>query len=301
VNDRVLHRAASALSAGQQVDGGWGYNADVPSDADSTACGLLFLSRLGRDADTRACERAAARLRLHQHSSSGGISTFADAAPIRRFMGVGWWMRFGGWCQPHVEVTAMAARAWQATAAHRGAAESKSAWRYVRSAQCADGGWNAYWWVSGHYATLQAVELALLMGDLHAVQRAGEWAAKSQSADGAWCSPAAPTCAFTTALGLSILVHAGASPKAVDSAVRRLATLQDADGGWPTHPIMRIPLPSDKAPNRARHGWLGRHGRGICVQDQHRCFTTAVCIDALAVFRDAEQGRAGLTAALRRY
>ena len=43
-----LERAAQALAATQNDDGGWGYNEDVPSDADSTAWALLFLARMGR-------------------------------------------------------------------------------------------------------------------------------------------------------------------------------------------------------------------------------------------------------------
>lgn len=286
VEDSVLERAASALSAAQHADGGWSYNESVPSDADSTACALLFLSRWGQRANERDCERAAACLRLHQHGQSGGIATFADPGPIRRFMGIGWWMRFGGWCQPHIEVTAMAGRAWNASLPDKGSAELQSAWRFVRALQCPDGSWNSYWWTSCHYATSQAVELALLMGDGNAVQRAGEWAIRAQSADGSWGSSGAPISAFATALCVSILVHANSNLAAIERAVARLAALQDADGGWPAHPIMRIPLPSDRDPDRPRRRWLVRLGRGIVVQDQHRSFTTAVCIAALARYRD---------------
>ena len=101
----VLARAADALVAGQHEDGGWGYNADVPSDADSTACVLLFLARMGQRADS--CRRAASCLIRHQREN-GGVATYDEPGPIRRFMGVGRWMRFKGWCSPQVEVTATA-------------------------------------------------------------------------------------------------------------------------------------------------------------------------------------------------
>src|SRR5581483_4398663 len=44
----ALERAAGKLVATQNEDGGWGYHEDVPSDADSTACVLLFLALAGR-------------------------------------------------------------------------------------------------------------------------------------------------------------------------------------------------------------------------------------------------------------
>ena len=273
-----LRRAADALLANQNDDGGWGYNEDVPSDADSSACVLLFLARSGNWGD--ACRRAASCLAMHQQRPSGGVATYLEPGPIRRFMGVGRWLRFTGWCSSHTEVTATAGRAFAAVAASEGSVEADAAWRYVRSRQSADGSWGSYWWTSPHYATLQAAELAASMGDREAVSRAAEWALRGQAGDGAWSAPGAATSAFATGLSLSILLRAAASGPAVDRAVSRLAALQEGDGGWPTHPILRIPLPGDVEPDRRRRLRLG--GRGIVVEDQHRTFTSAVCVAALA-------------------
>jgi hypothetical protein len=124
------------------------------------------------------------------------------------------------------------------------------------------------------------------MGDDDYVRRAGEWAIREQSADGSWGMPHAQISAFGTALCLSILVNAGVHSKAIELAAMKLAALQDADGGWSTHPIMRIPLPSDREPDHPRPRWLGRLRRGVIVQDQYRTYTTATCIEALARFRD---------------
>jgi squalene-hopene/tetraprenyl-beta-curcumene cyclase len=274
----VLERAADALVANQNVDGGWGYNEDVPSDADSTACVLLFLALMGHRGST--CRRAASCLVSHQRRANGGVATYLEPGPIRRFMGVGRWMRFDGWCRPHTEVTAMAGRALSALAPNDGGPEADAAWQYVRSQHEADGSWSSYWWTSPHYTTLQAVELAVLQPDHDAVGRAAEWALRSQGEDGAWGAPGAATSAFATAMSLSLLLNARASRHAVDCAVARLIALQEDDGGWPTHPIMRIPLPGDVEPDRRRLWRLG--GRGIVVRDQHRAFTSAACIAALA-------------------
>ena len=273
-----LERAAETLIANQNVDGGWGYNEDVPTDADSTACVLLFLTLVGRRGST--CRRAVSCLVSHQRRENGGIATYREPGPIRRFMGVGRWMRFDGWCRPHTEVTAMAGQALAALAPNDGSPEADAAWQYVRSQQEVDGSWSSYWWTSPHYTTLQAVELAVLQADHDAVGRAAEWAVRGQADDGGWGAPGAVTSAFATALSLTVLLKARASGHAVERAVARLAALQEDEGGWPSHPIMRIPLPVDREPDRRRRWRLG--GRGIVVRDQHRTFTSAACVAALA-------------------
>ena len=276
----ALERAAATLIASQNDDDGWGYNETVPSDADSTACVLLFLALTGHRGDSGA--RAAACLVGHQRSENGGIATYRQPGPIRRYMGVGRWWRFHGWCGPHTEVTAMAGRALAALQPQVRGPETAAAWRYVRSRQRPDGSWSSYWWTAPHYATLQAVELAQLLGDRGSIDRAAKWATALQLRDGGWSAPGATTSAFATALGLSILLDAGASGRPVEQAILWLAALQDKDGGWPSHPIMRIPLPGDTDPDRPRRFGLDRLGRGIVVRDQHRTFTSAACVAALA-------------------
>jgi hypothetical protein len=263
----ALDRAADALLAAQSPDGGWGYHESVPTDADSTACALLFLALLGRDGPS--IRRAASCLVSHQRSS-GGVATYGEAGPIRRFMGVGWWMRFGGWCSPQLEVTATAGRALAAAAADGRSAAGRAAWRYVRTRQRADGSWGSYWWTTPHYATQQAVELATALGDREPLVRAAGWARSALADD---------LGAFATALTTSILLDAGADAR---RAVDRLVPLQDEDGGWPSAPIMRIPYPGDADPDRPRR----RGFRGLLVADQHRTFTTAACVAALARARE---------------
>jgi squalene cyclase len=280
----ALERAVDGLIANQDVDGGWGYNEEVPTDADSTACVLLFLAVMGHREGV--CRRAAECLVRHQRREDGGVATYSEPGPIRRFMGVGRWMRFDGWCSPHTEVTAMAGRALVAVAPNNSSPNVQAAWRYVRSQQRADGSWTSYWWASPHYTTLQAVQLALSLGDRDPLSRAAEWVIRSQADDGAWSAPGAATSAFTTALSLSVLLSARGNGRKVERAISRLAALQDDDGGWPSHPIMRIPLPGDVDPDRRRHRRFGPLCRGVVVRDQHRTFTSAACVAALAQARE---------------
>ena len=276
----ALAQAAEALVASQRPDGGWGYNEIVPSDADSTAWVLLSLS-LTRDCLT-SCRRAAEFLIRHQRPDSGGVSTYRGAGPIRAFMGLSRLIPFGGWCAPHTEVTAVAGRALAVLGSANAREPASAAWRYVRSRQRVDGSWNAYWWSSPHYATAQAVELALALGEAEPAARAGEWALRTQHEDGGWAAPGVETSAFATAMCLCVLVTVGADRGPIDAAVRRLVSLQHEDGGWPSHPIMRIPLPGDRNPDRAKPWRSGRRGRGVLIEDQHRSFTTAACVTALS-------------------
>ena len=200
----ALMRAAEALVASQRPDGGWGYSEIVPSDADSTAWVLLSLSQM-RDCDP-ACRRAAEFLIGHQRFVSGGVSTYREAGPIRAFMGMSRLIPFGGWCAPHTEVTATAGRALAALGSANTRERAAAAWRYVRSRQRAEGSWYAYWWSSPHYATAQAVELALALGEEEPAARAGAWALRTQHEDGGWGMPGVGTSAFATAMCLSVLV-----------------------------------------------------------------------------------------------
>ena len=280
VAESVLGGAAEALIASQRPDGGWGYNELVPSDADSTACVLLSLSLVGHRGVS--CDRAAEFLIRHQRSDNGGIATYRDASPIRAFMGLSRWIPFHGWCAPHTEVTATAGRALASLASAHSAERATAAWRYVRPRQRADGSWGAYWWSSPHYATAEAVELALALGDEGPATRAAEWAVRTQNEHGGWSAPGAVTSAFATALCLSVLVNAHADREPIRAAVDRLVLLQDGDGGWPSHPIMRIPMPGDRDPDRSgRRRFRARPG-GVLIRDQHRTFTSAACVAALS-------------------
>ena len=280
----ALEEAADALVDAQNPDGGWGYNEDVPTDADSTAWVLRFLTRLGRSG---ACRRAARCLIDHQGNRNGGVATYSEAGPIRRFMGLTRWVPFWGWCAPQTEVTAAAALALASAEPAGSSAQVQDAWRFVKSRQRRDGSWSSYWWTSPHYTTLQAVELAVAAGDESAVRRAVLWTIVHQRDSGGWNVTGDADSAFASALAVSILLRANAGAERVERGLLRLLELQQADGGWATHPTLRIPLPPDRDPNGEGPWRPVRFGPGIDVPDQHRTFTTAACVAALALARSA--------------
>jgi len=271
--DTLLHR--------QHRDGGWGYHRNVPSDADSTACVLTFLAAAGHE--HQAMERAGRCLRRHQDLRSGGISTYADPEPIRRYMVVGRHVDVRGWCAHHLEVTATAGRAFAAVPCGRFRAEADLAWRYVERRQAMNGCWDSYWWVGREYPTLQAVSLACALGNpLHAA-RAAAWALAEQLPSGAWGAPETEPSAFATALALAVMLRGGSHRDAVRRGLLELIGLQQSDGGWPAHSSMRIPPPHMAEPDGYACWQVGNLGTGVVVRDHHRLFTTSACVSTLAL------------------
>lgn len=275
-----LEQAVRALVATQHRDGGWGYHGRVPTDADSTACALLFLAALGPAGEH--VERAAACLVRHQDPASGGLPTYREPGPIRAFMRLDRTQELRGWCSPHLEVTATAGCALVAAGdAFRDAATA--AWHYVRSRQHDDGSWHSYWWTSAHYPTLQAARLARALGDGEPAARAADWALRTQLDDGGWAAPGAAVSPFATALSISILACAGKLGPPAMRAVERLRALQEPDGSWPTHPMMRIAPPDVAEPDDHRAWRSDALGTGVVISDQHRLFTSAACVAALGL------------------
>ena len=275
-----IARAARVLIERQTPDGGWGYNEDTPSDADSTAWVVLALSNQRFDFGD-AIPRAAAFLRRHRRRG-GGIATYDKSGPIRLYTSLPRWLPFRGWCSPTVEVSATATRALRAIDP---LSANTAAWRYIRSRQRLDGSWGAYWWTTPHVATEQAVRLGASLGETDATGQAAAWAVSVFGSR----EPA-----FNIALCLSIV--ATATPRDFETINRMVAILQQLqldDGSWQTVPILRIPVPPDRAVSDDR-GWRPiRFEGGLEVADQHRIFTTATCVAALVRASDA------LTAARR--
>ena len=62
-----------------------------------------------------------------------------------------------------------------------------------------------------------------------------------------------------------------------------LTSLQQDDGGWPAHALMRIPPPHVAEPDGLEAWRADGLGTGVLVRDHHRLFTTAACISMLAL------------------
>lgn len=269
------------LISRRQSSLGWGYNALVPPDADSTLWALQLAEATGCGNWQQARQ---AREFLNQHvRPNGGIATYADDNWIRHFIGASKQLSFEGWCSPHTCVTAAAASLPQFRF---------DACYFLRQTQCSDGSWKSYWWCEDEYATALAAE-ALSKGiepqDNERVQRAIEWALARINTDGSVDSSVQPFGSpFATAWILRILLL-GEQPETAhqvcDRVVQWLLKHQNSDGSWRPSAALRVPPPNIIAPD-THPNWIlqGLVEEGISL-DQNGVFTTATVLQALASTR----------------
>lgn len=226
----AARRAAGWLLAHQRPYAGWGYNADVPVDADSTAHAVSLLARLGMDVP-----RGALRL-LHRHKVPGeGYRTYAWSDPEHQ------------WGRPCSDVTAAVLRALHDAGELHGAGMREAWQQMLAGAQDNNGWWRGYWWPAPAYTTGLALEVWDAAGrpTLRASPGAGE--------------------PITSAFDLAWTVHAlallGLLPGATPLAGQLVAT-QEYDGSWRDAPILHAP-PSHPGTGGARGPIVVRDARRL--------------------------------------
>ena len=273
----LLAEQAWHVLRNRRTDGGWGFNAGVPADADSTAFALQLadqLSRLGSATaeDRRRAESARAFLECHV-DDDGSAHTFGDEAAIRAFTGVPAAVSFDGWTGPHPCVTSSVANVHSLPSADR-----------LRSRlielQHADGSWGAYWWPDRSYSTAFAVRALSADGTnaaRAAVGRAGQWALGRIDA----ASRRGHGHVFDLALHCVVLQlqrPGMVDEPAVAACAARLCELQQADGSWASSAVMRIPPPMVVDPDLPAL----TANQPMIVRDAYRTLTTATVLTALS-------------------
>ncbi len=287
-----LTTGGAALSADQNLDGGWGYTYGVPSDADSTSWCLLFLSKLGL-LSAKNKDSAVNFLLKHQNLSDGGFRTYANPTLIARYMEVSSDVSFEGWSSSQLCVTGTVAQALFFNKDENGV---NGAINFIRKNQSAEGFWTSYWWNGNLYATgncMRALKLLNNHADSGLIADAQEWIAKNQLPDGSWASTpdAEQGSAFQTALaikGLSIGNEKRFLSK-VASGANWLLSNQNPDGSWRSDYILRIPHPSKMNP-WAQPIWV-KDGKAVnaLIKDQNRLFTTATVYSALTEIQNVAE------------
>lgn len=245
---RALAQAAAWLRSHRFPDGGWGYNPAVPSDADSTALAILFLSATAGPVP----EDAHRHLRSFQQPD-GGFATFRPDGLT------------GSWGRSHPEITAIALLALLARPAPSGDPAIARAVAWLRRARRGDGCWNAFWWATG----LGATDLGLAVLASVGCPQPAPPALRSLT----------PADSLQSALLLSCLARTGWPPQARALAGRLIAD-QAADGTWQGAPALRITRRECDSP------W-DSPDPGPLFADPRRTFTTATVLAALSAARAA--------------
>ena len=244
----ALARAAAWLRGHRFPDGGWGYNPAVPSDADSTALAILFLSAAAGPLP----DDALGHLRSFQQPD-GGFATFRPDGLT------------GSWGRPHPEITAIALLALLARPDGPGDPAIARGIDWLRRARRSDGTWTAFWWATGLGATDLGLAVLARIGPPPPVP--------------AVLRSLAPTDSLQSALLLSCLVRTGGLLQAQALAGRLIAD-QAADGTWQAAPALRVTR------RDCDHPW-DNADPGPLFADPGRIFTTATVLAALSAVRGA--------------
>lgn len=253
----LLGATTEALLRRQRGDGGWGYNAISPADADSTAWVVKFLRAAGHHGSE--IKRGEAFLRAHGQPD-GGIATYAPSTRIM-FAGSSDPMDDSGWRSPHACVAANVAGV---------IGEPATTW--LLGEQSADGSWASYWWRTDYFATALSLD-ALSEHPLADGARAQVLAwARQRECDA--------TSVFDRAWLLYMLARLGAREGAGRIA-HMLTVAQRSDGSWDSGAHMLFPHPSEHR----------RRDDAPIVIDDRRVFTASAALLALSQMRsrDGEQ------------
>ncbi len=277
-NDQANDAARLALSRlckRRWLFKGWGYNARVPYDIDSTA----WVLKLANSLNVNDAKLTKARKLINKSVLvNGGLPTFPIAGPIRHFTRLNHRQSFSGWCRDHPCVTAIALPLLND--------DSKSR-KYLRSIQADDGSWPAYWWVDREYSTtvtITALSQSQDTLDRNCIEQALSWLSARVNMFGSLTTPLhVKGSAFASALCLSGLQYTQdeTNQKLKQQLGDWLIQQQRFDGSWLPSAELRIPYPDEQEPDE-RHRWT-RYGKGggAILNDCNAVFTTATVLHAL--------------------
>jgi len=246
--EAATHHAAKWLLGAEFSGGGWGYNERVGTDADSTACAILFLASQG----SSIAGRSYRRLKSFQ-LPDGGFSTYLAGNGA------------GSWGIAHPDVSAAALLALLARYPPESATIARGI-EHVLARRTPAGLWNSFWCPSPLFAT----EASLSLLDKVGVMSDTASACESIRA-------LTPRNAFECALMVSIIgfLHRDFPSAPLRALIKRLLEEQKADGSWESEPILRVTRRDCFEP------WKENEA-GSLYHDPHRLFTSATVLEAMS-------------------
>jgi hypothetical protein len=203
-------RALSALRLSCRSSG-WGYNAAVAADADSTAWAVRSFVRANTEVPIEPISCLAAYV-----GPEGGARTFVCGP------------KYGRWTIEHVDVTAVLGLAMKEAGASGSALDRVRRWTLDQ--RNGDGLWTSFWWTFDAYATARVLEFLASTGGIpgDVVEASRCYVEKRRDY----------TTAAETANLLMMASRVGACP---DAWIPSLLGCQRSDGGWPPSRVLKVP------------------------------------------------------------
>lgn len=203
-------RALSAMRSSCRPTG-WGYNAAVATDADTTSWAVRWFARTNTPLPIEPVSCLEAYV-----GPEGGARTFACGP------------RYGSWTIEHADVTGVLGMALKEAGAAASTIERVRGWTLGRRNN--DGLWSSFWWTFDAYAGARMLELLDGTG--------GVPAEVAEAARRGLETAAEPLTPMETANLLMMALRVGVRPDAWASS---LLGRQRADGGWPPSRVLRVP------------------------------------------------------------
>jgi hypothetical protein len=241
-------RASEWILRNEYVDGGWGYNESVGSDADSTAYAIMFLASVGKTIP----ERSFVHLREFQRED-GGFATYLA--------------RNDSWGFSHPDVSPIALLALLTKYQCKDPFIDRG-FRYVLKQRTSEGLWNSFWWDTFLWSTETNLSL------LNTVK--SQWDVNEITKTIESLLQVRPSNAFEAALLISCIFHTN-SEFGLEKAsewVDQLLREQLSDGSWKSEPILRLVKYHYFEPWKCEDS-------GILYCDPKRIFTTSTVFEAL--------------------
>lgn len=289
-NDQVVDEIQSYLIAARKPSGGWSYNEEVPSDADSTSWCLMALEEAD---DFTSYERERTMAFLWSHLTEGGISTYRRDSGILEYLKIDPVFSIEGWTSAHPDVTAATLLADDPK--EKDQERHRELTRLV-SMQRGSGFFDAHWWRGPHYTTslllrtLNKYEKLLPDSQAHLLLNALK---REQLSDGGFCLGSGSNLdPFTTGLALISFSHLHYLGGAHERRLTEMSLIdsQENDGSWKGNYIMRIPAPDVLDPHHVSV-WIRKGlGGNSYVFDEEGLLATAVSCFALEKWRRVESG-----------
>lgn len=240
--------AAKWLRGKMFSDGGWGYNEEVGSDADSTALAILFLASQQKNIG----EASYACLRGFQ-CADGGFATYREGPNL------------GSWAVSHTDVTPSAILAMKTQDGNERESVDRGL-EFVLNRKNRDGIWESFWWTSCLYSTERSLALFKAVGQNLNLRVTRETLLQT-----------CPQNPFESALLVSSLLSLPGSPQRqdIEPLIEELIDGQEPDGNWRSRPMLRVTR------RDCLEAWKPGDSDPL-FRDQNHLFTTATVIDALS-------------------